>query len=342
MTGAQGATTTNPGRPEGIRVPPLLLKILITALVTILAYVLTNAIDEKQGEMWKLTVSLVIGGSALIVQYLVDFERRLGQMETGQINRVREMKESLADHHRGMTELVDDRFARISEATELFSDVDSSVLRSDGVTSLARSATKVGRLNNELVNTFAGKEIDRLATLLENLSNRNADCSGENHDWLIDVTECIKHSLDAISTSVDRDFWNSEPAGRYLEAQSDAIERGVKIRRLFLVNTPDDIDEMLTKICEDQNLLGIDAHIVALSELPHRARLGTKNDFIVFDEELVYKMGQDTQDVVDRTILDARPAEIRECLRRFNGFWAATQNLTMGGGEPAPRTTPPS
>ncbi|GCB49976.1 hypothetical protein [Streptomyces sp. NL15-2K] len=310
-----------------MRVPPLLLKILITALVAVLAYVLTNLIDQKQGEMWKLTVSIVIGGATLIVQYLVDFERRLTEVETGQVTRIREMKESLAAHHGAMRDLVDDRFARISEATELFSQVDRSVLRSDGVTKLARSATKVGHLENPLVEKFADLAIGRLATLMEDLSSRRADCLGENDDWMIDLTKCVQSSLVATSTSVDRGFWNSEPAKRYLEAQSDAIGRGVKVRRLFVVNTPEDIDSELEEICESQKLLNIDACIVALSELPHRVQLGTTSDFIVFDEVLSYETGQDTLDVNAKTTLDARPEHVSRCLKRFNELWGATQNL---------------
>ncbi|MFE7077434.1 hypothetical protein ACFU96_45895 [Streptomyces sp. NPDC057620] len=328
MTGATRTTTTRTaGRPEGIRVPPLLLKILITALVAVLAYVLTNLLEQKQDEVWKLTVSVVIGGAALIVQYLVDFERRLTEIESGQITRIREMKESLSAHYRAMTELVDDRFARISEATELFSQVDRSVLRSDGVTKLARSTTKVGQLENQLVEKFADTAIGRLATLMEDLSSRRADCLGENNDWLIDLTKCVENSLVATSTSVDRGFWNSEPAKRYLEAQSDAIGRGVKVQRLFVVNTPADIDTELREICESQKLLNIDASIVALSDLPHRVQLGTTSDFIVFDEVLTYETGQDTLDVNAKTTLDGRPEHVSRCLKRFNELWGATQSL---------------
>ncbi|MEV6026960.1 DUF6879 family protein [Streptomyces sp. NPDC052036] len=337
MSATQG--TTNTPRPEGLRVPPLLLKTLVTVVVSIIAYVLTNALNQKQDEVWKLTISIVIGGSALIVQYMVDFERRLETMESGQRARIREMKDSLSEHHREvrghlgdhrreLTDLVDDRFARISEATELFSQVDRSVLRSDGVTKLARSATKAGLLNNELVKTFASEEIDRLAQLLENLSNNIADCLGENQDWLIDLTRCIKKSLDATSTSVDRDFWNSEPASRYLEAQSDAILRGVKIRRLFIVETEREIDDRLTELCESQRSLGIDARVVALSQLPHRVQLGTHSDFIIFDNELTYEIDQDTKRVNAKTTLNARAALVEHRMKRFNRLWEATQDLS--------------
>ncbi len=140
-----------------------------------------------------------------------------------------------------MRRAVDESFSKINDATELFSQVDRSVLRSDGVTRLARKYTQVGEHGSELVKTFAQEEIGRLASLMESLSNGSADCPGENHDWLIDLTTCAKETVYATSTSVDRDFWFSEPANRYLKAQERAIkQRGVVVRRLFLVSRPED------------------------------------------------------------------------------------------------------
>ncbi|MGW3286851.1 hypothetical protein ACWDR3_19640 [Streptomyces sp. NPDC001002] len=328
--------TIQPTRPEarGLRFPPVLVKILVTALVFLIAYLVTNALDQDQGDVWNLTASIVIGGAALIVQYLVDFERRLEQIETSQAQLIRDVKDNLISHHVALTELVDDRFARISEATELFSNVDRSVLRSDGVVKLARSATECGQLNNETVKTFASEEIERLAGLLENLSNRSTDCLGENQDWLIGLTHCIKHSLDATSTSVDRDFWGSEPAARYLEAQSDAVQREVEIRRLFLVNTPEEIDEPLKQLCKNQRALEIDARVVAFSELPPWAQLGTKSDFIVFDRELSYEIDQDTKDINAKTTLNARPSHVEHRMRQFTRLWEATLNLPHHGIPP--------
>ncbi|MFF4251958.1 DUF6879 family protein [Streptomyces sp. NPDC001663] len=347
MNGAPPTTTTTtttttapppsqPARrlePRGLRVPPVLVKILVTALVFLIALLVTNKLDQKQGagDVWNLTASVVIGGAALIVQYLVDFEKRLEEIETSQTDLIRDVKENLVSHHVALTELVDDRFRRINAATELFSNVDRSVLRSDAVIKLARRATECGQLNNEIVKTFASEEIERLAGLLENLSSRSADCLGENQDWLIGLTHCIKRSLDATSTSVDRDFWDSEPAARYLEAQSDARGRGVEIRRLFLVDTPEEIDEEVRALCNKQRALDLDARVVALSELPPWAQLGTKSDFIVFDRELSYEIDQDTKDVNAKTTLNARPTHVDHRLRQFTRLWDATSRLPHQG-----------
>ncbi|MGI5454681.1 hypothetical protein ACQEWB_16190 [Streptomyces sp. CA-249302] len=334
-TGQSPPAAPGPRRPEprGLRVPPVLMKILVTSLVFVIALLVTNALDQKQGagDVWNLTASVVIGGAALIVQYLVDFEKRLEEIETGQSDLIRDVKDNLVNHHVALTELVDDRFRQINAATELFSNVDRSVLRSDAVIKLARRATECGQLNNETVKTFASLEIERLAGLLENLSSRSADCLGENQDWLIGLTQCISHSLDATSTSVDRDFWDSEPAARYLEAQTDAVSKGVTIRRLFLVDIPEEIDDEVRALCSNQRALNIDARLVALSELPPWARHGTKSDFIVFDRELSYEIDQDTNDVNAKTTLNARSAHVEHRMRQFTRLWDATLGLPDEG-----------
>lgn len=347
MNGAPATTTTTPANPappspdptpqrpdnRGLRIPPVLMKTLVTSVVFVIALLVTNAVDAHQGagDVWNLTASIVIGGAALIVQYLVDFEKRLVEIEGSQAELIRDVKDNLISHHVSLTTLVDDRFRQINAATELFSNVDRSVLRSDAVIKLARRATECGELNNETVKTFASEEIERLAGLLENLSNRSADCLGENQDWLIDLTRCIKHSLDATSTSVDRHFWGSEPAARYLEAQSDALARGVEVRRLFLVDDEQQIDAEVLALCANQRALGLDARVVALSQLPPWARLGTQCDFIIFDRELSYEIDQDTKDVNAKTTLNARPAHVEHRLRQFTRLWDATTSLPDQG-----------
>ncbi|MFC3578019.1 DUF6879 family protein [Streptomyces yaanensis] len=308
------------------RIPRLLKKTLLGLLVAGASWVLTSVLNQDKNQVWQLTVSVVLGGAALIVQYLMDFEQRLETMEASQKRRIREMRESLSAHHEQMRRAVDESFAKINDATELFSQVDRSVLRSDGVTRLARKYTQVGEHGSEIVKTFAQEEIGRLASLMESLSNGSADCPGENHDWLIDLTTCAKKTVYATSTSVDRDFWFSEPANRYLKAQEKAIkQRGVVVRRLFLVSKPEDRTESLEQLCERHREFGIDARIAVRSLLPPPAQVTPLNDFIIFDGELSYETEPDVEVMPAKTTLKMTRDHVSERINRFTMLWEATE-----------------
>ncbi|MER6674722.1 DUF6879 family protein [Streptomyces sp. NPDC000983] len=324
MNGATTGDLTTTPQPEEERRSRLFRKTLVTALVATGTFFLTNVLSPDAGQLWQWTMPAVIGSAVLIMQYLVDFGERLEAVEESQKRRIRGMRDSLADHHREMRAAVDDSFAKINAATELFSQVDRSVLRSDGVTRLARKYTQVGEHGSEIVKRFAQEEIASLALLMENLSNGSAECPGENHEWLIDLTACAKKTLYATSTSVDRDFWSSGPGKRYLVAQGDAIrKRGVEIRRLFLVDSADEITEALRKLCERQRRYGIDARIVDQSELDN-APVTSVNDFIIFDGELCYEIEPDVRASPTKTTLKMKQNHVNERIERFDDLWEAS------------------
>jgi hypothetical protein len=303
-------------RPAGIR--PLVMKTLVTAVVAGVAYLVTNITSTHQSEMWKLTVSVLLGGAVLIVQYLVDFEQRLEAMEVG-----------LNARSRDLADLVGASFARVSEATELFSQVDRSVLRSDGVAQLARSVTQVGADSPDIVRDFASEEINRLTTLMANLNSRIADCEGENLDWLLSLTQCARTTIDAVSTSATRDLWFGPHAPRYLETESDAVnERNVKIRRLFIVQRPEDVDDSLRRLCEDQRGLGIEARVLVPSQLPLYVRRGVIKDFVLFDQSLSYEVEQDFAGLGGRTTLNVRADDVATRVRRFDLLWESAEART--------------
>ncbi|MGW7387098.1 hypothetical protein [Streptomyces sp. NPDC054794] len=312
----RGPEVRRPGatsRPAGVR--QLVMKTLVTAVVAGVAYIITSATSTDQSEMWNLTVSVLLGGAVLIVQYLVDFEQRLEAMEVG-----------LNARSRDLADLVGASFARVSEATELFSQVDRSVLRSDGVAQLARSVTQLGEDSPNIVRDFASEEINRLTTMIDNLNSRITDYEGENLDWLFSLTQCAKTTIDAVSTSATRDLWFGPHAPRYLETESDAVnQRNVQIRRLFIVQRPEDVDDSLERLCEDQRGLGIEARVLVPSQLPLYVRRGVIKDFILFDQSLSYEVEQDFAGLGGSTTLNVRADDIATRVRRFNLLWESAE-----------------
>lgn len=311
MTGSSASQVATAPYQAQLRVPPFLLKTLITAVVGGVTYALTNI--ANQPEVWKLTASIFLGGAALIVQYMIDFERRLGSVE-----------DTLSVHNAEMKELVHDGFARINEVTELFGLVDRSALQTEKVTKLLLSATQAGAGAPPIMQSFITKQIAGLTDLMEALSRKLVDYEGEDHDWIVALTHCVSMTIDATSTPVDRGFWGSELGQRYLRAQHEAIkERQVRVRRLFIVKNPEDNGPELGQLCDDQQSLGIEVRVLVLSELSPIVRMDETDDFIVFDDSMSYEIGADLREVNTRTVMDWRPDRVSRRVQRFRALWEA-------------------
>ncbi|NUQ96536.1 MAG: hypothetical protein HOY79_08215 [Streptomyces sp.] len=311
MTGSSASQGAAAPYQAQLRVPPFLLKTLVTAVVGGLAYAVTNLADQPQ--VWQLTVSIFLGGAALIIQYMIDFERRLDSVE-----------ETLSVHNAEMRDLVHEGFTRINEATELFGLIDRSPLQTEKVTKLLLSATQAGAAAQPVMQSFITRQIAGLTDLMEALSRKLVHYEGEDHDWIIALTHCVTKSIDATSTPVDRGFWDSELGQRYLRAQHEAIkERQVRIRRLFIVKNPEDNSPELGQLCDDQQSLGIEVRVLVLSELSPIVRMDETDDFILFDDSMSYEIGADLREVNTRTVMDWRPDRVSRHVQRFRTLWEA-------------------
>ncbi|WP_327314944.1 DUF6879 family protein [Streptomyces sp. NBC_01235] len=288
------------------------MKLLVSIMVGAAVYVLAHAILPFDDGPWQLVLSVLCGGIVLIVQFLASFVSQLG-----------ELKESVAK-----------QFADMGEATKLFNEVEK--LRGDGVPRLVENATEVVSMGPEILHAFAHAEIDRLAAQMDDFTNLTAECPGENHDWLMTLTKCTRASIDAISTTVvDDGFWSTEPAGRYLAAQREAIiERGITVRRLFIVKRPEEIDA-LVPICTEQRDMGIDVRVVALDALSPCFRRGRMIDFIVFDRALSYEIHADQLSVNTSTTVNVHANEVQPLIRRFNLLWDAADPNKSPNGVPS-------
>ncbi|SED47659.1 hypothetical protein SAMN05216489_03554 [Streptomyces sp. 3213] len=310
MDGESGIPS--PVSAGGVRIPPVLLKTLVTVVVATIAYVITNLINQSQDELWQLAVSIVIGGAALIVQYMIDFERRLSSVES-----------ALVTHHRDMKNLVSEKFIQVGEVTGIFGKLDRAGLDTENVKVLLQSATEVQSQGPDIVKAFARAELARLASTMVNLTGWTTEWPGENNDWLLGLTGCAERNIDAISSSVDLAFWVTEPARRYLDAQSEAIGRGVIVRRVFIVEAAADVNSELEEICRSQERRLIRTKIVVRSELPNDLKGGPINDCVLFDGELCYELTADRTQGNPTTTLNARVPRLGERIKRFNELWDA-------------------
>ncbi|NYV74245.1 hypothetical protein [Streptomyces sp. UH6] len=292
-----------------------------------------------EGPLLRIVLAVLCGAAALVVQHLAGLSRQLADQarEAGETRAVLDgtvtaVRESLERHSADLKGAADQRAATPSPQpggpVEAVAAHRVERVTSDSIPEQTRrSIAEVLTTGPDILQTFARAELERVVRHMADLNNLTAECAGENHDWMLSLTHSTERSIFATSTSVDREFWNSEPASRYLQAQREAIERGVVVQRLFLLESAEMLDDKLLRLCEEQELLGIELRAAVMQELPPHLQRGTTSDFILYDEGVSFEIEQDLRDVNVKTRLIARPGHVEQRLRRFRELWEAGMNL---------------
>ncbi|CAL9545338.1 hypothetical protein SUDANB176_04330 [Streptomyces sp. enrichment culture] len=274
------------------RIPDVLVRVLVTAVLGGTTYLITNLADQP--EIWKITLSVFIAGASLIVQQLADFDRRLERGLSG-----------------------------FNETTRLFSRLDTSPVGAEEVRHLADNVAALGPGRPDFFYAFVRSEIRRTAELMDSLKGHHADYRGEDRDWLLSLTRCAGASIDAVSTSVDRGFWETDLGRHYEAAQEEAVQRGVRVRRLIILNTPGDLDADVEELKDRQKSLGVDVRVLVLSTLEARERRDAVKNFVVFDDAISYEMTTEDSDpsrIYETSLITGERASQRS--RRFDAWWA--------------------
>ncbi|MBO0867882.1 MAG: phosphatidylserine/phosphatidylglycerophosphate/cardiolipin synthase family protein [Micromonosporaceae bacterium] len=322
-------------RPDRINRARLLLKISVSLATAALAYLVTNYLTEVFDirELTGLTLSIVIGGVTLIIQFLIEFGDRFATVEAAH--------ERHAQH---IEELVRAGFSKINEATELFGLVDESALRSDAI-QLVRHSTQIDPAAPPLFFRFAQHEITRMSEFIKELSEGgNVTYEGEDRDWMLALARNARSSIDATSLStvdaggrgfVDDGLWSSDLGQRYLEVQREAIRNGVRIRRVFILDRPDLAqDPDLRNACQIQRELGIAVRVLDASAIPGMRRTSLF-DFILFDEVISYevtpaaRIDGDIRPAIVNTRLELRPLRVRDRIQRFTDLWESAKEADI-------------
>ncbi|MFI1928044.1 hypothetical protein [Streptomyces sp. NPDC020377] len=287
------------------------MKTLLSVFVGGATYALTVTLDQPA--IWKLTASVFLAGAALIIQYMADFDRRLVSVTESREQELRVLSR------------LDEQLASVAD---LVGPVERPTSNSAGsIAHLMRRAAAVDFGGPEVVEGFVRREVSNLAVLVGGLSQRNVVLAGEDHDWIVSLTQSATRSIDAISSHQDRAYWDSELGRRYLHAQLEAITvREVGIRRIFQVNVPEQIDD-LREVLSEQQRLGVDVRVVALSELPAATRSGAFSDFVIFDQVLSYEVRGDLGGAATITAIDLRDEVVARHAARFGELWEAAQQF---------------
>jgi hypothetical protein len=298
--------------------------VLRTALLTVmsggLTFLITNALDQPQAI--SIMLSILIGGIALMVRFLVDFENRLAAVERIEREGMEEMKR-----------LVGDAFSEISEATALFGLIEASALQTDLVTQLVRNSTQISPTSPPIVYQFVQAKIKETSDFLKQLAEGGTvTYYGEDRDWLLGLTRNATVSIDAISmAAVDHNLWQSEIGQRYLDAQRRAARDGRRVRRIFVLDDPaTELDPELRRAYEEQRSMKIEVRLLDRSSVPTPLQVQVR-DLIVFDDILAYETTPTTGDPrvaqVAETRLVLTDARVKECAQLFRELWDVSREL---------------
>ena len=350
-------TLNNTRRRSLITGPPILSKIVVSALIGVLGFLVGTGLDSNMGNdvLVGIGVSVFVSGIAFITQFLVDTDHQLNELAT----RVSELTEMYSAHANATEQLIQGEylkinaeFTKINAATKLFGAVEASALKTDAMTQLVQHSTSIAVDSPPLIFNFAQAEITRLSGYLRELGQR-ADVyyEGEDRDWLLGLTRAASRSIDATSLTtvdaggrgfVDGGLYISDLGRRYLEAQKEAIRRGVVIRRLFILDRLDlPHNPELVEVLKEQLEAGV---LVALLD-PRRVppnRRASLIDFIVIDDVLVYRSAVTARveltshPIIESTRLISEASQVRDRIARFAELWQ------LGEKYQAPPELPPA
>jgi hypothetical protein len=302
----------------------VLRKIVITSFTGAVSFPLTNMIFSSPTA--QLTMAVGVGGVILVIQFLIDFEKRLAAVEGRQIEQMAEVRRA-----------VEQGFVKVNAATRLFGEVEMAGLKTDSVTQLVENAVAIGPHAPPLLSAFIQAEMDRISQFLHELADQEATYDGEDRDWLLALTRSATATIDAISLlAVDAGgkvfhggFWWSDLGHRYLSAQREAVQREVRIRRIFVIEHNSLVDDpSLHFICNSQAELGIEVRVVCLLDMPNTMKRYLY-DFILFDNVLSYEatpaahLEDGANPLILNTRLVLRSTKLEERIKRYRELWAS-------------------
>ncbi|WP_433062291.1 hypothetical protein [Dactylosporangium sp. CS-033363] len=312
--------TDDRGREVAVK-KPLLEKIGWTALTGFIAFSGSALLDKvlMVSLADQLVLTFIAGGSALLVQYLADFEQRLRAFERDQRRVLREMQDSM---RRG--------FAGVSEATRLIEALGHSALNHEALQDVISRAGQFSNSRSPLVLRLADVETARLGGMLHHLSEgRDLLYDGEDREFLLTLTEQTRQSIMATAWTTiaggEGQLWFTDLGLRYLERQRQALHRNVTIKRLFIFEKLDDMNSSLVRrILATQQGMGVEIRLLGGPALLDMS----VGDFVVFDEEISHETSPvtswgETGQLATRLVLD--PTAVRNRVLLFQELWAAAE-----------------
>jgi hypothetical protein len=294
----------------------LLRKFLIAAIVGAAAFVTTTL--AHQVPAWSWLLSVFVSGVTLVVQFLVDVDGRLALLRREVFG--------------------------IAEAGKLFELPSSGPLSRGKILQLVKHVSVFDAKMPALAFGLADAEVERVSNFLRDMAHvRQVTYDGDDWYWCMSLTIHARNSMDAmtlfhgsdVTNDADDDLWQTELGQRYLRLQADAVGRGVRVRRLFVVENYDFAkNSRIRQHFDQQHRLGIQVRFLAASNLPSTAR--TITPMVIFDDTVVYEQTTARLPSVPgyvKTTLQLQEPKVQAMTKQFQQLWPLGQfELDHQGG----------
>jgi len=321
-------------------------KVLITSGVGLLTFLGSATLDGllEISVIDQLLLTAMVGGIALLTQFLADFENRISGTQDAMVQLTAVQRDSAASTATAISQT----FSNISDAAALFNAISNSPLPISFVAALAENSTLINESGSRLIQDVADYEITRIADTMQSLSkSKEITYEGEDREWLLGLTRHSGESIVALSLinndsetdSLEIGFWTQDLGTRYLDAQQEALDThpDMTIRRIFIIDD--------TSLATDQKFLratrlhserGIHTRYLTVESVPHHLRTAV-SDFVIFDATVAYETVLATRTTASfkpitmttRLIIDA--IRVRRRFRDFELLWEIADDI----GDPA-------
>jgi hypothetical protein len=322
--------------PERPQVRRIVRRILLTVLTGCVTFILTNLTNQPM--VWVLTLSVLIGGIALLAQFLVELEQRQELVE----HRMADLERNGSALVPRLAETVRHEVSRFNETARLLDRLAGSTPKAESMLRLIRLSADLPPESSVLARDLVQAQVDAAVSLMEQLGHGGEiSYDGEDREWLLTLTARVRHTIKATSRGttgpdgmsfVDGGLWDSELGYRYLDAQREAVRRGVTIQRIFVLEHGElALDATFRRMYERQRAAGIAVRVLdAASQTSGQMLL--LPDMAIFDDEVSYEMTSGPRLAIGqppylKTLLLLRPQAVQSRVQRFNDFWEAAQEV---------------
>jgi hypothetical protein len=340
---AEGIASSNPRSQRALDT-----KVLRQAITSITSGALTYAIatflsPDANGQVGGITLSVLIGGIALIVQLMVDYEHRIEELEKKQIFYLEDLEKKQDSHYNEIQSRIEESLAKMHKVTELLRAVEDPDPQTAAAMQLLRHATRITPGSVQLVSSFAHSQINQMSQLLKGLNEgESIFYDGEDRDWILGLTTHSKRTIDATSLSTvdagvnsfDGGLWTGDLGQRYLELQRLAVDkREVRIRRIFIIfdSHGHATDEAFQRIYSQHKEQGIQTRVLEQSQISDEFK-PFMYDFVVFDGVVSYEvtpahLTNTRKPSIVKTQLILNCEQVRERAERFERLWESARAM---------------